>query len=101
MQCYCRDNFLFQVKCEQYWPDVVGEPKQYGDVIVEITSYSTIRTYDYRMFKITNVSCAAKSMVLFNHWHYKLKLGTNVIMVYLPLCIWLFTKVNSKVNSHI
>ena len=45
-----------QIKCEQYWPEDIGEPKQYGDVVVEVTSYSSIRTYDYRMFKITNVS---------------------------------------------
>lgn len=51
---------LTQIKCEQYWPDDVGEPKQYGDVVVEITSYSNIRTYDYRMFKITSVSKVLK-----------------------------------------
>ncbi|KAL4233225.1 hypothetical protein ACF0H5_007909 [Mactra antiquata] len=42
-----------KVKCEQYWPDVIGEPKQYGDVVVEVTSCSTINTYHYRTFKMT------------------------------------------------
>ncbi|XP_053398222.1 tyrosine-protein phosphatase 10D-like [Mercenaria mercenaria] len=55
-----------KIKCEQYWPDEVGEPKQYGDVIVEITSYSNIRTYDYRMFKITNGSTTR----VVKHFHF-------------------------------
>ena len=44
------------MKCEQYWPDVVGEPKQYGDIVVEMTSTSNIKFYDYRIFKLTYVS---------------------------------------------
>ncbi|XP_060592884.1 tyrosine-protein phosphatase 10D-like [Ruditapes philippinarum] len=55
-----------KIKCEQYWPDEVGEPKQYGDVIVEITSYSNIRTYDYRMFRITNGSTTR----VVKHFHF-------------------------------
>ncbi|XP_053397498.1 receptor-type tyrosine-protein phosphatase O-like isoform X2 [Mercenaria mercenaria] len=55
-----------KIKCEQYWPDEVGESKQYGDIIVEITSYSNIRTYDYRMFKITNGSTTR----VVKHFHF-------------------------------
>ncbi|XP_060084479.1 tyrosine-protein phosphatase 10D-like [Ylistrum balloti] len=42
-----------RIKCEQYWPTERNEPKQYGDIVVEITSYSTVNTYDHRIFKIT------------------------------------------------
>ncbi|XP_052788639.1 tyrosine-protein phosphatase 10D-like [Mya arenaria] len=45
-----------KIKCEQYWPDEVGDPKQYGEVVVEMTSYSNIKTYDFRVFKIRNGS---------------------------------------------
>ncbi|XP_021374450.1 receptor-type tyrosine-protein phosphatase O-like isoform X1 [Mizuhopecten yessoensis] len=42
-----------RIKCEQYWPTERNEPKQYGDIVVEITSSSTVNTYDFRIFKIT------------------------------------------------
>ncbi|XP_069126879.1 receptor-type tyrosine-protein phosphatase eta-like [Argopecten irradians] len=42
-----------RIKCEQYWPMERNEPKQYGDIVVEITSCSTVNTYDYRIFKLT------------------------------------------------
>ncbi|XP_052788638.1 tyrosine-protein phosphatase 10D-like [Mya arenaria] len=45
-----------KIKCEQYWPDEVGDPKQYGEVVVEMTSYSNIKIYDVRVFKIRNGS---------------------------------------------
>ncbi|WAR08157.1 PTPRB-like protein, partial [Mya arenaria] len=49
-------NVTIIIKCEQYWPDEVGDPKQYGEVVVEMTSYSNIKTYDFRVFKIRNGS---------------------------------------------
>ncbi|WAR31197.1 PTPRB-like protein, partial [Mya arenaria] len=49
-------NVTIIIKCEQYWPDEVGDPKQYGEVVVEMTSYSNVKTYDFRVFKICNGS---------------------------------------------
>ncbi|XP_053398205.1 receptor-type tyrosine-protein phosphatase eta-like [Mercenaria mercenaria] len=60
----CKEEQKF--KCEKYWPDEVGEPEQYGDVIVETTSYSDIRTYDFRKFKITNGSTTR----VVKHFHF-------------------------------
>ncbi|XP_061176849.1 receptor-type tyrosine-protein phosphatase beta-like isoform X2 [Saccostrea echinata] len=41
-----------RVKCEMYWPENVKEPKQYGDLVVETVSCSTVNFYDFRIFKI-------------------------------------------------
>ena len=54
-----------QIKCEPYWPDEVGEPKQYGDVVVEMKSYSNIKTYDYRVFQIRNVNVLIRYVHLY------------------------------------
>ncbi|KAH3889030.1 hypothetical protein DPMN_013076 [Dreissena polymorpha] len=53
-------------KCEQYWPDTVNEPKQYGEVVVEVTSRSTINHYDLRMMKISN----GKQKRELKHFHF-------------------------------
>jgi len=59
-------NVLYvQIKCEPYWPDEVGEPKQYGDVVVEMKSYSNIKTYDYRVFQIRNVNVLIRYVHLY------------------------------------
>ncbi|KAL5010051.1 hypothetical protein ScPMuIL_012356 [Solemya velum] len=41
-----------KVKCEQYWPDVQGEPRQYGDLVITMESVSTVNYYEYRIFDI-------------------------------------------------
>nr|XP_022292672.1 receptor-type tyrosine-protein phosphatase beta-like isoform X2 [Crassostrea virginica] len=41
-----------RVKCEMYWPENTNEPKQYGDLVVETVSNSTVNFYDFRIFKI-------------------------------------------------
>lgn len=47
---------IFQVKCEMYWPENIHEPKQYGDLVVETVSNSTVNFYEFRIFKIKLVS---------------------------------------------
>ena len=44
--------YFLQVKCEMYWPENTNEPKQYGDLVVETVSNSTVNFYDFRIFKI-------------------------------------------------
>ncbi|XP_052712082.1 receptor-type tyrosine-protein phosphatase eta-like isoform X2 [Crassostrea angulata] len=41
-----------RVKCEMYWPENIHEPKQYGDLVVETVSNSTVNFYEFRIFKI-------------------------------------------------
>ncbi|XP_056016663.1 mucin-2-like isoform X2 [Ostrea edulis] len=41
-----------RVKCEMYWPENMKEPKQYGDLVVETVSCSTVNFYDFRIFKM-------------------------------------------------
>lgn len=45
---------MLQVKCEEYWPAEVQEPKEYGDIVVENTSFSSLNTYNVTMFKLRN-----------------------------------------------
>ena len=42
-----------RIKCECYWPTDVHDPKQYRDIVVELTSFSTLNTYEIRVFKLT------------------------------------------------
>lgn len=39
-----------------YWPENIHEPKQYGDLVVETVSNSTVNFYEFRIFKIKLVS---------------------------------------------
>jgi len=47
--------FDAQVKCEMYWPDVVREPKQYGEVVVNPISISQIDKYNINIFQVSVV----------------------------------------------
>lgn len=38
-----------------YWPTEQSEAKQFGDIVVEMQSCSTINTYEFRIFKMTLV----------------------------------------------
>ncbi|XP_063402382.1 tyrosine-protein phosphatase 10D-like [Mytilus trossulus] len=42
-----------RIKCEMYWPTEQSEAKQFGDIVVEMQSCSTINTYEFRIFKMT------------------------------------------------
>ncbi|KAJ8315177.1 hypothetical protein KUTeg_007327 [Tegillarca granosa] len=48
-----------RIKCEEYWPMERNDPKQYGELVVETTSYSTVNFYDFRIFKIKLVGSIA------------------------------------------
>lgn len=52
-----------QVKCEMYWPDVVNEPKQYGEVVVNPVSISQIDKYNINIFNISVVRIGVKRSV--------------------------------------
>ncbi|XP_067674713.1 uncharacterized protein [Haliotis asinina] len=43
-----------KVKCEEYWPAEVQEPKEYGDIVVENTSFSSLNTYNVTVFQLRN-----------------------------------------------
>ena len=49
---YLYDNFLYQVKCEKYWPD---ESEIYGDIEVTITDTRTFADYVTRSFILKKV----------------------------------------------
>lgn len=41
-----------EVKCEQYWPSVINEPKQFGDVEVQLISSSSFANYNHNVMKL-------------------------------------------------
>ncbi|KAL3881760.1 hypothetical protein ACJMK2_028155 [Sinanodonta woodiana] len=41
-----------RVKCEQYLPLDLKDPKQYGDLVVECLTYSSMNSFEYRTLKI-------------------------------------------------
>ena len=45
-----------QVKCENYWPNEIHEPKQYGEVVVDPVSISTMNKYNITIFHVSVVS---------------------------------------------
>ena len=45
------------MKCENYWPNEVHEAKQYGDVVVNPVSVSTLNKYNITIFEVSVVSC--------------------------------------------
>ncbi|CAC5393949.1 PTPRB [Mytilus coruscus] len=49
-----------------YWPTEQSEAKQFGDIVVEMQSCSTINTYEFRIFKMT---LGDKSRTL-KHFHF-------------------------------
>ncbi|XP_052067762.1 tyrosine-protein phosphatase 10D-like [Mytilus californianus] len=55
-----------RIKCETYWPTEQSEAKQYGDIVVDMQSCSTINTYEFRIFKLT---LGDKSRTL-KHFHF-------------------------------
>ncbi|XP_052089968.1 tyrosine-protein phosphatase 10D-like [Mytilus californianus] len=55
-----------RIKCEMYWPTEQSEAKQFGDIVVEMQSCSTINTYEFRIFKMT---LGDKSRTL-KHFHF-------------------------------
>uniref|UniRef100_A0A8W8JA41 Uncharacterized protein n=2 Tax=Magallana TaxID=2171616 RepID=A0A8W8JA41_MAGGI len=40
-------------KCEHYWPDTVNEPKQYGDIVVNLISVSNMDKFDINIFQVS------------------------------------------------
>ena len=44
------------MKCEPYWPTEVHEPKQYGEVVVDPISVSTLNKYNITIFNVSMVS---------------------------------------------
>ena len=44
------------MKCENYWPTEVHEPKQYGEVVVDPVSISTMNKYNITIFQVSVVS---------------------------------------------
>ncbi|XP_046338646.2 receptor-type tyrosine-protein phosphatase H-like isoform X3 [Haliotis rufescens] len=57
-----------KVKCEEYWPAEVQEPKEYGDIVVENTSFSSLNTYNVTMFKLSNGQ--DKDVRVVQHFHF-------------------------------
>ena len=61
MRLWCVMKFLpalfdLQVKCEPYWPNEIHEPKQYGEVVVDPVSISTLGKYNITIFNVSVVS---------------------------------------------
>ncbi|XP_056014637.1 receptor-type tyrosine-protein phosphatase H-like isoform X3 [Ostrea edulis] len=40
-------------KCEHYWPDTSNEPKQYGDIVVNLISVSNMDKFDINIFQVS------------------------------------------------
>lgn len=47
--------FVLQDKCEHYWPDTANEPKQYGDIVVNLISVSNMDKFDINIFQVSQV----------------------------------------------
>ncbi|XP_052707588.1 tyrosine-protein phosphatase 10D-like isoform X2 [Crassostrea angulata] len=45
--------FGLEDKCEHYWPDTVNEPKQYGDIVVNLISVSNMDKFDINIFQVS------------------------------------------------
>ena len=57
--------YLLKIKCEQYWPDKIGEEVEYGELTVIMKTENVCEDYIIRIFEIASV-CFQKS-VLFNN----------------------------------
>ncbi|XP_046560439.1 receptor-type tyrosine-protein phosphatase eta-like isoform X3 [Haliotis rubra] len=57
-----------KVKCEEYWPAEVQEPKEYGDIVVENTSFSSLNTYNVTVFQLRNGE--DKDVRVVKHFHF-------------------------------
>ncbi|XP_053398077.1 receptor-type tyrosine-protein phosphatase beta-like [Mercenaria mercenaria] len=55
-----------RVKCEKYWPDELREPKQYGEVVVNPISISTLDKYNISIFDVS-VDGQSRQVI---HFHY-------------------------------
>ena len=56
---YCQTftiPFRFQTHSERYWPDRVGDTKQYGEIFVETETCLQSKPFDLRVLQISNVS---------------------------------------------
>ncbi|XP_041352213.1 tyrosine-protein phosphatase 10D-like [Gigantopelta aegis] len=58
-----------KIKCEQYWPEDVFDPRQYGEVIVENTSSSTVNIYNLSVFRIKHTQNADEVHTVY-HFHF-------------------------------
>ena len=55
--------FVLQDKCEHYWPDTANEPKQYGDIVVNLISVSNMDKFDINIFQVSQVRIQQYSLV--------------------------------------
>ncbi|XP_062582177.1 receptor-type tyrosine-protein phosphatase beta-like isoform X2 [Saccostrea cucullata] len=46
-------NAFLEDKCEHYWPDTTNEPKQYGDIVVNLISVSNMDKFDINIFQVS------------------------------------------------
>ena len=62
------------MKCEPYWPTEVHEPKQYGEVVVDPVSVSTLNKYNITIFNVSMVSslrqCLDSHVYMFKDYDY-------------------------------
>ena len=93
-------SYYVQRKCEQYWPEKVGQTLDpHNGLVVTLVSHIPFSDFIIRNFKLYKVGCSGKLSICLSLSHYYCAFTLQILMIHTNTCTHTYTQLADKWSS--